>query len=181
MFSRIFKISAIFAFVLIAGQAAFAQVDASNSPMMPEPIERRGMEPLSYEAMLEKQKMKRRKKQHEEMLERGETLLKLSEDLQVSFEKHHKLNSADHAKLKELEKNLVKIRKELGGDDVDDEPDPKDANKPISLGTALKTLREKTVSLVDELKKTTRFSISAVAIQSSNSLLKMVRFLRLKK
>jgi hypothetical protein len=34
---------------------------------------------------------------------------------------------------------------------------------------------------VDELKKTTRFSISAIAIQSSNTVLKLVRFLRLRK
>jgi hypothetical protein len=39
-------------------------------------------------------------------------------------------------------------------------------------------LQNNTVKLVDELRKTTRYSVSVVAVESSNLLLKVVRFLR---
>lgn len=166
--------------ILFAATVAAAQLDASNTPIGPD--QPRGMEPFSYKGMIEKQRMLRRKKQHEAMLERANELLELSAEIEHSFDKHNMLTSADMAKLSALEKNLVKIRKELGGDDVDDRPDEVDLQKKsFSFGEAVRSLRENTISLVDELQKTTRFSISAVAIQSSNSLLKMVRFLRLKK
>ena len=56
-----------------------------------------------------------------------------------------------------------------------------DNPKPSNLEEGFKYLQSTTTKLVDELKKTTRFSISVVAIQTSNNVLKLVRFLRLKK
>ena len=82
---------------------------------------------------------------------------------------------------------MVKIRKELGAEG-DDQPVVKDPAapaegepKPSNMEEAFNYLKSSTVKLVDELKKTTRFSVSVVAIQSSNTVLKLVRFLRFKK
>jgi hypothetical protein len=135
--------------------------------------------------MLAKQKAARDKKDHEEMLARGEEALRLANQLEASFAQNNELSRQDRAKLESLEETVLKIRKELGGDD-DGESDLDLAtspgeSKPSTVEEAFKYLQKTTVQLVDELKKTTRFSISALAIQSSNSVLKVVKFLRLKK
>lgn len=131
--------------------------------------------PLTIKENLAKQRIKQNKEDYEEMIERGEEALKLSEQLSSSYDKNKKLSKSDFEKLNRLEKLLKKIRKELGGDgDGEDEVEDKSAN----LGDAVKNLRENTVNLFDALQKTTRHSISAVAIQSSNTVLNIVKFMR---
>jgi hypothetical protein len=137
--------------------------------------------------MIAKQRAERDKKDHEEMLERGDEALRLTKQLEMSFEQNKGFSEADRTRLESLEKTVTKIRKELGGDDdVDDDKGPvymkaEDEPRPSTMEEAFKYLRSTTIKLVDELKKTTRFSISAAAIQSSNTVLKLVRFLRFKK
>ena len=116
-------------------------------------------------------------------MKRGDDALKLSEELENSFEKSDTLTTKDLEKLQELEKVVGKIRSELGGndDDEDDDSSGPENNAKQSTAGAFKFLRDSTIKLVDELKKTTRFSISAAAIQSSNTVLRIARFLRLKK
>jgi hypothetical protein len=58
---------------------------------------------------------------------------------------------------------------------------PVDEPRPSTIEEAFRYLQSTTVKLVDELKKTTRFSISVIAIQSSNNVLKVIKFLRLRK
>ena len=121
------------------------------------------------------------------MLERGEEALKLSEELEKSVAQNSKLSSQDQSKLERLEKIVKKIRKELGGDDDGGEElegkletsfgEAEDV-EPLTIVSAIKKLQSGAAKLVDELKKTTRFSISAVAIQSSNALLKIVKFVQ---
>lgn len=142
--------------------------------------------PLGLKEMLAKQKAERDKKDHEEMLERGEEALRLANQLETSFEQKKEFSQQDKSRLESLERVVTKIRKELGGDDDGDGDDtayvqPADEPKPSTVEEAFKYLQSTTAKLVDELKKTTRFSISAVAIQSSNTVLKLVRFLRIKK
>jgi hypothetical protein len=142
--------------------------------------------PVGLKEMLAKQKAERDKKDHEEMLERGEEALRLANQLETSFEQKKEFSQLERSKLESLEKVVTKIRRELGGDDdgdIDDAADnpSDDEPKPSTVEEAFKYLQSTTVKLVDELKKTTRFSISAVAIQSSNTVLKLVRFLRIKK
>jgi hypothetical protein len=48
----------------------------------------------------------------------------------------------------------------------------------LTVADAVNTLKETTATLFDELKRTSRFSISAAAIQSSNAAIKITRFLR---
>ena len=137
-------------------------------------------------AMIAKLRSERDKKDHQDMLDRGEQALRLANQLEAAFEQNKNLSPQDRARLESLEDVVEKIRKELGGnDDGDDEglttQKPTSNDKPSTMEDAFKFLRSTTVKLVDELKKTTRFSISAVAIQSSNNVLKIVKFLRLRK
>lgn len=131
--------------------------------------------PKSIKETMVKSRIDRDKKDHEELIKRGEESAKLSQELEESFTQNNRLTSEDQKKLERLEKNLKKIRSELGGDGDDED------ENPSSILSALKTLQSYTSTLVDELKKTTRYTISATAIETSNAVLKIVRFIRLGK
>ena len=131
--------------------------------------------PKSVKETLAKGRIDREKKDYEDLIKRSEESAKLSEELEKSFAKNNQLTLDDQKKIERLEKNLKKIRSELGGDDDDDD------ENLSSIHNALKKLQNYTSTLVEELKKTTRYTISATAIQTSNAILKIVRFIRLGK
>ena len=174
-----------FAFVFLTVFTVNGQGDASTSNGRPIPQEDL---PKSIKENLEKQRIEREKKDYREMLERSEEALKLSDELEKSVAQNSKLTAQDQAKLERLEKIVKKIRKELGGDDDDSEileanpeitsSEDEKIEKPLTVVSAIKRLQSGAAKLVEELKKTTRFSISAVAIQSSNALLKIVKFVQ---
>ncbi|MGI8544450.1 MAG: hypothetical protein ACR2MD_13385 [Aridibacter sp.] len=119
--------------------------------------------------------IKEAKEDFQQLLDRGEEIAKLTDELEISFAKINGFTSVDREKIERVENLLKKIRKDLQADDDDD--DEKES-KPQSLLEAVRTLKEKTSDLFEELKKTSRYSISAVAIQSSNTILKLVRFIK---
>ncbi|MEO6334331.1 MAG: hypothetical protein ABIO91_05040 [Pyrinomonadaceae bacterium] len=172
--------------ILVGGAAlaAYSQSDLPDASMRSNREKKEDL-PMGLKEMLAKQRAERDKKDHEELLERGDEALRLTKQLENSFEQNRGLSHQDRAKLESLERVVGKIRKELGADDDDGDDrhpvEPADDPKPSTVEEAFHYLQSTTVKLVDELKKTTRFSISAVAIQSSNTVLKLVRFLRLKK
>jgi hypothetical protein len=141
-------------------------------------------QPPSVGEMIEKQRILRQKKEYDEMLKRGDEALKLSEELETSFNKSESLSPRDLEKLAALEKVVGKIRNDLGGDNdndkVEDSTGPEN-NARHDVISAFKFLRSSTVRLVDELKKSSRFSISVAAVESSNAVIRIARFLRLKK
>lgn len=174
MLFSFFRLLTIAFFITIAVSAADAQVDASGRSSGSGQKEE---VPKGIKESLAKQRIDREKKDFAELLERGEEALKLTDELEKSFVKNNNaFSNEDQRKLDRLEKVVKKIRNELGGDS-DDEVE----EKPLSLLNALKSLQNNTVKLVDELKKTTRYSISVVAVESSNALLSLVKFLRFRK
>lgn len=173
--------TAIFMFVLLlCALTVTAQQGADNKPFSPTPD---AEQPKSFREMMQKMRIEQEKKDYEEMLDRAQQALKISEQLEQSFAQRQTLSQSEREKLDNLEKLVKKVRGELGGEDgdkdagelVDDDP------APGSAADGLKTLQSLTSKLVDELKKTSRFGISAVAIQSTNAVLKVVRFLRFPK
>lgn len=185
MFSHLVKLMFL-SVMLFGASGVFAQNDPI--PDASTRSSRRGSDrdrPYGLDEMLAKQRAARDKKNHEEMLERGEEALRLANQLHASFDQNKQFTGSDKVKLESLERVVMKIREDLGGDDDEDEPAAEsseaDDPKPSSVEEAFKYLHSTTVKLVDELKKTTRYSISAIAIKSSNSVLKLVKFLRLKK
>ncbi|MBK8467209.1 MAG: hypothetical protein IPL32_15430 [Chloracidobacterium sp.] len=126
-------------------------------------------------------RIKREEKEHEEMLERAEEVLRLSDRLEKSFAQNGNLSQTDRAALEAVEKAVKKIRSELGGDGDDEKIDDiLPAGKNASFADAVDTLKTFSASLVEELKKTSRLTISATAIQTSNAVLTVTRFLRIK-
>ncbi len=177
-----FKLLIFTAVFFTACISCSAQADAS----MGSPSDRR--KPNEYETkslkdMLTKQRLIKEKKDHADLLKRGEEALVLSDQLENAFGQTNSISDQDRRKLTELEKIVTKIRNELGGDEFDDEEasnTPGEA-KFFTLKDAFMSLQATTEKLVGELKKTTRFSISVVAIQTSNTVLKLVRLLRLRR
>lgn len=173
MFQRILQLVFL---ILLTAAVSFSVNAQSNNPFEP----RKEEIPQNIKETLAKQRIEAEKKDYDELLKRGEEALKLSEELDKSFAASNSLSSEDRKKLDRLEKLVKKIRSDLGGDD-DDETAVSEDNSPLSMANAFKVLQENTVKLVAELKKSTRYTISAVAIKSSNLLLKIVRFMRLGK
>lgn len=167
---RILQFSFSFLIIIFASLFVSAQIDASTPSGKPKQEDL----PKTIQETLKKHEIERNKKDHQKMLENGEEAVRLSEELANSFEKTNQLSIKDVEKLERIEKLVKKIRNELGGDDEEE----KDEAKPSTIESAIKTLRKTTLGLLNELKKTTRYSISAVAIQSSNTLLDIVRLLK---
>ena len=126
----------------------------------------------------EKMRIDKEKKDHAEMLGRGEEARKLAERVDRSFSTTGRLSEMDLANLESVEKDLKKIRSDLGGDDDDEKVDDILGPDKLTIAGAITTLKATTATLFDELKKSTRFTISAAAIQSSNAALSIARFLR---
>jgi len=189
-----FPQSILLALVLFAcaGYVQAQSADNTTSVLPETPRERerrRDGEPKSFREMMEKMRIEAEKKDYEAMLKRGDEALKISEQLEKSFELTARVSGKDLEKLESLEKLVKKIRGELGGSDDDgnladisaetSERQPTPAN-PNTIVEGFKILKATTVKLVDELRKTTRFSISAAAIQSTNAVLRLARFLRIR-
>ena len=165
--------------VFFCAIVCFGQEADQRSPLTPrtDPDQ-----PKNVREMHAKLQIDQAKKEYEELLDRGQQALKISEDLDRVFSDRRALTQTDLEKLNDLEKIVKKIRGELGGDDGDDsDPESEIKPQPKSLEDGFASLQSLTVKLVDEIKKTSRFGVSAIAIQSSNAVLKIVRFLRFNK
>jgi membrane-associated HD superfamily phosphohydrolase len=157
-------------FFVISGNAQITN-QADNS---------RGKEEEKSQGLQEtmaKWKIKAEKKDYEELLKRGDEAEKLVTELTKTYQEKQTLTREDAQKLDKLEKLVKKIRTEVGAED-DNEPND---DKPKDLVDAIKMLSENTEKLVKELKKTTRHSISVVLIETSNTMLKLVKFIRFNK
>lgn len=174
-FSRLIFVAIVMSLTVVCINAQIETPDASTSSGKPNNKEDY---PKSIKESLAKSRIERQKKNYEELLQNGEEAVKLSESLEKTFAESKKLSAADQKKLDRLEKLVKKIRRELGANDSNESDDDE---KPSSMRDAFDTLQSSTGSLVDELKKITRYSVSVVAIQSSNALLKVIKFIRFSK
>lgn len=170
MLNYFFRFFLVVFFAAAANFAVNAQSDASGRNQN----EKEEM-PKGIQESLAKQRIERDKKDFAELLSRSEEALKISGELEKSYVQNNSFSSEDQKKLDRLEKVVKKIRNEIGGDDDDEE------ETPSSMLLALKNLQSNTLQLVEELKKTSRYSISVVAVESTNALLGLVKFLRFRK
>lgn len=179
----------IFIFIIFTTATCLFAQNADNTTSLFPRNNDREEQPKAIQEQLRKLQIEKEKKDHETMLVRGDEALKISEELELKAATNAKLDAKDKANLESLEKLLKKIRNELGGDDdaesapesdeTDTQPtEAKPNNNPKDVVDGIKSLRKTTIKLVDELKKTTRFTISAAAIQTTNTVLRITRFLR---
>lgn len=130
---------------------------------------------------LAKQRAEREKKDFKELLERGDQAVRISAELERSFESTKQVTSLERDRLQTLEKLVSKIRSELGGSDDEGATDDGDEKPPADLADAFEYLKASASKLADQLKRSTRFTVSAAAIQTSNSFLRVIKFLRLRR
>jgi dynactin complex subunit len=158
---------------------AFAQGSDGQSPILPAEGSTQESRPKSIEENLEKFRIERENKEFREMIRRGEDSLKAADELASRLESRGRFTEQDKKELNQLEKNLKRIRSDLGG--TDDKLDEEE-RELLQSGDAIeltKKLRERTADLLEELKRTTRFTISAGAIETANAALRVLRFMRL--
>lgn len=178
------KVRQIFRLFFLAGLcltgviACAAQGADGRTPIHPDKEDVRDR-PKSMLETLERLRIQKEKKEYDKMIGRGEEALKISAELETSFAASGRLTEKEVSKIAAVEKIVRLIRGDLGGDD-DDERSAVQEGKSLSLADAVKSLRSTTVALFDELKKTSRFTISAAAIHTSNVVLRLARFLRIK-
>jgi hypothetical protein len=179
MFSAVLKtILCVFIFAALFSAAAAQSETSARVPGHRD--DRPRDEPKSFSEMMAKHRIEQAKKDYEEMLDRAGEALRISQQIETSFDKAGSITRQDRQKLDELEKVVVRIRKELGGGE-DSEDGGVDEDKPSTVKEAVRYLQSTASNLVDQLKKSTRFTISAAAIQSSNNLIRIARFLPLRK
>ncbi len=171
-FSQLIFIAILFSLTVVC---AHAQNDSSEFGKPSGQSKEKEDLPKGIKETLAKGRIDREKKDYEELLQNGEEAAKLSDSLEKTFTESNKISAEDQKKLDRLEKLAKKIRRELG---ASDENDTEDVENLSSMREAFKTLQSSTEKLVAELKKTTRYSISVIAIQSSNAFLNVVKFLR---
>ena len=162
--------------LLLCGTSVFSQIDASTPSGRPQKEDL----PKNIKETLAKQRIDREKKDYQELLRRSEEAVKISSELEESFTIAKRITSEDEKKLDRLEKLVKKIRSELGADDDGEleSAEKENSEKPSTMDSAFKSLQTTAEQLLDELKKSTRYSVSVVAIQTSNALLKLVKFIR---
>ena len=173
----------VLAIILFALSAVAISAQTASSDPWPFPDRRKAADDDGQvvKDMLAKQQSAREKKEYELLIERGEAALKLSNELEASFEKKEHLSETERKKLEEFEKLVSKIRDDLGGDeDGETEAEVKEKDSPKDVREGFIYLKRSTEELVSEIKRSTRFSVSILAIESSNTLIRLARFLRLK-
>lgn len=169
--------------VVVLSVVAFNAQTASNDPWPFPDRKRQGDdESQMVKEMLAKQQTAREKREYASLLERGEEALQISKDLEKAFEKNTELTDSDRKQLEEFEKLVSRIRDDLGGDDDGETTVVAGENKesPRDVREGFLYLKRSTEELLCEIKRSTRFSVSVVAIESSNALIRLARFLRLK-
>ncbi|HMQ04562.1 MAG TPA: hypothetical protein PKD26_11650 [Pyrinomonadaceae bacterium] len=170
----------VVALVLAAGEA-FAQEVPSQAPS----ANREFRDPArTMQDYIARQRSEKARKDHEELLKRGDEAVSIAEELEVAMAENNQLSAKEMEKLASLERLVSRIRKGLGGDGDGDglvEESLEENDNTPTIEAAVSNLKELTVRLVCEMRKTSRFTVSVVAIQSSNSVLSLVKFLRIRK
>lgn len=171
----------LFSIILLALCAAVTSAQSASNDPWPNSDRKKQDDDSHVKAMLAKQQTAREKKEYADLVERSEAALRLSEELAAAFNRQSELTHSERKRLESFEKLVGKIRDDLGGKDDDEASvaeEEKDSPKDVREG--FRYLKRSTEQLVSEIKKSTRFSVSVVAIESSNTLIRLARFLRLK-
>lgn len=111
---------------------------------------------------------------HRETIERAEEAANLGAEIRTLFERNKAVGRDDLKKLERVEKLARKIRSRAGASD--DEEGLK--SPPNSLGMAVARLAEVSDRLHKSVKKTSRFVVSAAAIELSNEVIELARYIR---
>lgn len=168
----------LIALFLALPDISIAQIEEMCPNLRPFPITRRDSmdnSPQIREQLI-KLCIKENKEEYDELVERSEEIEKLSAELRLSFEENESFSDSDLEKLERVEDLIKKVRGELKASDDDDD----DQEDPKTILDAISSLQETAADLASEIKRQTRHSISLVAVKSSNTVMRIVKFLRIR-
>ncbi len=175
-----FICAGIFILAFFCCASAQALPDASSASGRSDPAKETDLSDGVKES-LAKQRIKKEEQEYQELVKRGEEAARLGSELNKSFETAQEFSPEDRKKLERFEKLVKKIRVVLGAEDDKDSRPENEVEKIYGRREAAKILEEDAGNLLSEIKKIGRYSISVVAIENSNTLLKVLRFLRFSK
>jgi hypothetical protein len=164
--SKTFRLAALlFGAILLFGGSVCVHAQDDEDPMFPG--RKKDDPPRSLQESLSKMRIEKDKKDFNEMLKRADDAAKLAsaiKDESVAGQQDHIAN---------IGKLVKKIREELGAEGSDDDPD----ELPSNQADAIRVLKEQVNGLTEELKKCNRFTVSASAIDRTNEILRLVKYL----
>ncbi|MDH3492480.1 MAG: hypothetical protein OEM82_02940 [Acidobacteriota bacterium] len=117
--------------------------------------------------------IKENKEDFEKLVLRTEEIAKLTNEIKTSYDENRSLSDDDREKLERVEGLVKKVRSDLKASDDDEEE-----SLPENANDAVTALQKSATDLLEEIKKTTRHTVSLVAIKSSSTVMKIVKFLR---
>ena len=161
--SRYFPVLLILFIVL----GAVAYVPAQEDDSMFPGRARKEDPPHGLEEALTKLRIDKEKKEFNEMVKRGDDAAKLANDLKEAsgLDQREQITS--------IGKLVKKIRDELGGESEKDD----EVTDPSSEADAIKSLKAEVNALAEDLRKATRFTISADAIDRTNTITRLIKYL----
>ena len=159
--------------LLASFSTAIAQSDASTRSGRPD-LSKEDL-PTGIKETLAKARLKTEEKEYGELLERAEQAAKLGEELKLVFEKNQRLDSEDFKKIESLEKLVKRIRRDLGGKS---DSEKADNYQMPSLRNAFSEIQNIALDLSQELKKSTRYTVSVKAVENSNELLMLMQYIK---
>lgn len=159
--------------MLTLTQSVYPQLPTSPPANNAQPPQRSRLGQLEEE-MFRKAEIRHAEESHRQLVERAKEAAELSVEVRSAFERSKALGRDDKKKLERIEKLARKIRSELGGSD-DEQPL---ADSPEEMGEAVERLVELSERISDEVGKTTRHVVSGAVIESTNSLIELVRHIR---
>ncbi|HMU32974.1 MAG: hypothetical protein JSS77_09885 [Acidobacteria bacterium] len=176
--SLLILIFALSTLLLVAGNSHAQDRSDEETPAFPRRTRQQQESPKGVRDMLIRMRIEKAKKDYEKMLDQGDSAAKLSGQIKASVEKASALSNADRGRLQELDKLTSDVLDDLGGDEdallallSDKKVGPTPIDAATELDAAVKLM-------VSELKKTTRFTVSASAIESTADVLRIVRKLK---
>lgn len=171
----LYRIIFILLFFFVINASAFGQSADQSAPLGRGNQNDEGDYPRNIMENLAKMRINAARKEFDELVERVKETATISEELNKSYETTQNLNAADTKKIERLEKLVKKIRSQIGAEDAE-EISYTESN--LNVGSVIKNIKDDAQQLLTEIKKTGRFTVSVVAIESSNSMLKFVRFIK---
>jgi len=164
---RTFKLAALlFGAMLLLGGVVCVHAQEDDDPMFPG--HKKEDPPRSIRESLSRMRIEKEKKDFNEMVKRGDDAAKIASELRDD------LPAGQQDQISNIGKLVKKIHDGLGAEGSDNDPDA----LPASQSEAIRMLKEQVNDLTEELKKCSRFTVSASAIDRTNEILRLVKYLR---
>ncbi len=154
--------------LIFVGGADRVRAQADDDPILGADRRKKEDLALGVQESLSRMRIEKDKKDFNEMVKRGEDAAKLASQLKEDPA------GGQQGQISSIGKLVKKIRDELGAEgSIHDD----DTALPSIQAEAIKALKEQVNGLADDLKKTNRFTVSAAAIDRTNEILRLVKYL----